>query len=76
MMKRKHEDLEALLDMLKSFPEQEAIDLLVRIRAGVHPSLLVEQVRHGSVLMSLSNHGSSGRCHDGLERRSHSSSSS
>jgi hypothetical protein len=53
LQKRKHEDLEALFDMFRSFPEQEANDLLVRIRAGQDPSLLVEQVRTGSVLMAI-----------------------
>lgn len=53
LQKRKHEDLEALFDMLRSFPEQEANALLARVRAGADPSLLVEQVKHGSVLMQL-----------------------
>jgi hypothetical protein len=53
LQKRKHEDLEALFDMFRSFPEQEANDLLARVRAGQDPSLLVEQVRTGSVLMAI-----------------------
>lgn len=53
MLKRKHEDLEALFHMLKSLSEQEAIALLIRIRAGQDTSLLVEQVRTGSVLMQI-----------------------
>jgi hypothetical protein len=53
MQKRKHEDLETLFEMLKSFPEPEANALLARVRAGADPSLLVEQVRHGSMLMQL-----------------------
>jgi hypothetical protein len=53
ILKRKHEDLEALFDMLKSFPESEANNLLARVRAGTDPSLLVEQVRHGSLLMQM-----------------------
>jgi hypothetical protein len=53
IQKRKHEDLETLFEMLKSFPEPEAKALLSRVRAGVDPSLLVEQVKHGSMLMQL-----------------------
>jgi hypothetical protein len=53
ILKRKHEDLEALFNMLKSFPEQEATALLARVRAGADPSMLVEQVKHGSLLMQL-----------------------
>jgi hypothetical protein len=53
MQKRKHEDLEALFDMLRSFPKEEANELLARVRAGQDPSLLVEQVRTGSVLMEI-----------------------
>jgi adenine-specific DNA glycosylase len=53
ILKRKHEDLETLFDMLKSFPEPEANNLLARVRAGTDPSLLVEQVRHGSLLMQM-----------------------
>ncbi|KAH7080265.1 hypothetical protein BKA63DRAFT_239519 [Paraphoma chrysanthemicola] len=60
LLKRKHEDLEALFDMFRTFPEQEANNLLARIRAGMEPSMLVEQVRHGSVLMQLSSSSISG----------------
>ncbi|KAF2031963.1 hypothetical protein EK21DRAFT_87575 [Setomelanomma holmii] len=60
LLKRKHEDLEELFSMFRNFPEQEANDLLARIRAGMEPSQLVEQVKHGSVLMQLSSSSSSG----------------
>jgi hypothetical protein len=62
MRKSRHEALEALFEMLKSFPESEANALLARIRAGATPSLLVEQVTHGTLLMEMhsSNHRSSG----------------
>lgn len=73
MLKRKHEDLEALLQMLKSFPQQEADNLLTRIRSGIDPSILVEQVRHGSLLMSLSVQGSSNHSQDSSESPSYSS---
>ncbi|KAF2832934.1 hypothetical protein CC86DRAFT_364935 [Ophiobolus disseminans] len=73
MQKRKHEDLEALIHMLKSFDEKEAYDLFLRIRAGVDTSLLVEQVRHGSMLMSLSSQGSSNQSQGSLGSRSQSS---
>ncbi|KAH3918427.1 hypothetical protein HBI56_133300 [Parastagonospora nodorum] len=53
MQKRKHEDLEALFDMFKTLAEPEANALLARIRAGADPSLLVEQVKHGNMLMQL-----------------------
>ncbi|OAK94392.1 hypothetical protein IQ06DRAFT_298434 [Phaeosphaeriaceae sp. SRC1lsM3a] len=39
--------------MLKSFPEPEANALLARVRAGADPSLLVEQVTHGTLLMHM-----------------------
>lgn len=58
-LRRRHEDLETLLEMLRTFPEQEAADLLARIRSGIDPSVLVEQVRLGNMLMSLSTQGSS-----------------
>jgi uncharacterized protein (DUF3084 family) len=63
MLKRKHEDLETLFDMFKSFPEQEANILLARVRAGTDPSVLVEQVRHGSLLLQMlsSNRGGQGQ---------------
>ncbi|KAH8731089.1 hypothetical protein GQ44DRAFT_699339 [Phaeosphaeriaceae sp. PMI808] len=54
MLKRRHEDLEALWHMLRSFPLREAKELFARIRAGAEPGFLVEQVRHGSMLVSLS----------------------
>jgi hypothetical protein len=70
MLKRKHEDLEALFDMLKSFPEQEATALLARVRAGADPGMLVEQVKHGSLLMQLLS--SSQRSQGALSSSSHS----
>jgi len=62
MQKRKHEDLEALFDLFKTLKEPEANALLVRIRAGQDPSMLVEQVKHGNMLMQLlsSSQGVSG----------------
>ncbi|KAF1911756.1 hypothetical protein BDU57DRAFT_85766 [Ampelomyces quisqualis] len=68
MQKRKHEDLETLFEMLKSFSEPEANALLSRVRAGADPSLLVEQVRHGSMLMQLLSSSQGG-----LHSRPHSS---
>jgi len=41
--------------MLKTLPDQEAVDLLGRIRAGVEPRDLVEQVQHGSMLVQLAS---------------------
>jgi len=73
MLKRKHEDLEALVGMLKSLPQQEAENLLARIRSGIDPSILVEQVRHGSLLMSLSIQGKSNQSQDNSSSRSYSS---
>lgn len=74
MLKRRHEDFEALLEMLKTFPQQEAENLLARIRSGIDPSILVEQVRHGSLLMSLSLQQSSSQSQESLETsRPHSS---
>jgi hypothetical protein len=68
--------LEALFDMFRTFPEQEANDLLARIRAGMEPSMLVEQVRHGSVLMQLSSSSSSGSGDGSLGSRDSGSQSS
>ncbi|EAT85589.1 hypothetical protein SNOG_06938 [Parastagonospora nodorum SN15] len=42
-----------LFDMFKTLAEPEANALLARIRAGADPSLLVEQVKHGNMLMQL-----------------------
>ncbi|KAH7414147.1 hypothetical protein DE146DRAFT_19104 [Phaeosphaeria sp. MPI-PUGE-AT-0046c] len=53
IQKRRHEALEALFEMLKSFPESEANALLARVRTGADPSLLVEQVTHGTLLMQM-----------------------
>jgi hypothetical protein len=75
LLKRKHEDLEALLQMLKTYPEEEAHHLLARIRTGIDPGVLVEQVRHSSLLMSLASRGSSGQSRGSPEMRSHSQSS-
>jgi hypothetical protein len=54
VQKRRHEDLEALYEMLKTLPEQEANELLVRIRAGGELSEVVEQAKGGTLLVQLS----------------------
>lgn len=54
IIKRRHEDLEALYGMLKTLPEQEASELLVRIRAGGELSEVVEQAKGGTLLVQLS----------------------
>jgi hypothetical protein len=53
IQKRRHEALETLFEMLKSFPKSEADALYARVRAGADPSLLVEQVTHGTLLMQM-----------------------
>lgn len=54
VLRRKHEDLETLFDMLKTLPQSEAEQLLVKIRAGEDVGDLVEQVRGGNLLVQLS----------------------
>jgi hypothetical protein len=54
MMRRKHEDLETLFEMLKTLPQREAEQLFVKIRAGGEVGDIVEQVKGGSLLMQLS----------------------
>jgi flagellar biosynthesis/type III secretory pathway chaperone len=54
ILKRRHEDLEVLYEMLKTLPEQEANELLVRIRTGAELSEVVEQAKGGTLLVQLS----------------------
>jgi hypothetical protein len=61
MLRRKHEDLETLFDMLKTLPQQEAEQLLANIRAGGDAGDLVEQVRGGKLLVQLSLAKSGGK---------------
>ena len=58
--KRRHADLEELFELMKNLPEEEAYALYGRIRAGVEPRELVEQVHHGSVLVQLASASASG----------------
>jgi hypothetical protein len=60
-MKRKHRDLEELFELLKSLPDNDASELLGRIRAGVEPRDILETVTHGNMLMQFASaSGSSG----------------
>ena len=52
-MKRKHADLEDLFKLLRSLPDEEAQGLFGKIRTGVEPQELMDQARHGTVLMQL-----------------------
>lgn len=52
-MKRKHADLEEIFELMKTLPDKEAAELFGRIRAGVEPRDLVEQVHHGNALVQL-----------------------
>jgi hypothetical protein len=52
-MKRKHQDLEELFELLKSLPYEDASETLGRIRAGEEPRDIVETVTHGNVLMQI-----------------------
>jgi hypothetical protein len=49
--KRKHQYLEELFNLLKSLPDEDASELLGRIRDGVAPRDIVETVRHGNILV-------------------------
>ena len=53
--KRKHQDLEGLFELLKSLPEDNASEILGRIRAGVEPRDIVETVTHGNMLMQFAS---------------------
>ncbi|KAF1946113.1 hypothetical protein EJ02DRAFT_299510, partial [Clathrospora elynae] len=53
--KRKHVDLEELFELLKSLPDDDASELLWRIRAGVDPRDIVETVHHGNMLMQFAS---------------------
>ena len=52
-MKRKHADLEELFELLRSLPEEEALSLFAKIRAGGEPQEIMDQARHGTVLVQL-----------------------
>jgi hypothetical protein len=53
--KRKHQDLEELFELLKSLPDEDANELLRRIRDGVAPQDIVETVRHGNILVQFAS---------------------
>ncbi|KAF1837549.1 hypothetical protein BDW02DRAFT_565835 [Decorospora gaudefroyi] len=66
--KRKHHDLEELFELLKSLSDEEASELLGRIRAGVEPRDIVETVTHGNMLMQFAS--SSGSASGGSQHGS------
>lgn len=41
--------------MLRDLPEEEAGELLARIRAGMDPKDIVDTVRHGNMLMQFAS---------------------
>jgi hypothetical protein len=47
--------LEELFELLKSLRDEDACELLARIRAGVDPSEIVDTVRHGNMLMQFAS---------------------
>jgi hypothetical protein len=47
--------------LLKSLPDEDASELLGRIRAGVDPRDLVETVTHGNMLMQFASASGSSR---------------
>src|SRR3712207_6263205 len=58
--KRKYEDLrrkrsahEELLGLMKTLPEQDAVDLFKRIRAGGDVAAIVKHVQDGDLLLQL-----------------------
>lgn len=53
--KRRHQDLEELFELLKSLPNEDASELLARIRAGMDPKEIVDSVRHGNMLMQFAS---------------------
>jgi hypothetical protein len=59
--KRKHQDLEELFELLKSLSDEDASELLGRIRAGVEPRDIVETVTHGNMLMQFASASESSR---------------
>ncbi|KAH7388603.1 hypothetical protein BKA66DRAFT_386227, partial [Pyrenochaeta sp. MPI-SDFR-AT-0127] len=59
-VKRKHADLEEIFELMRTLPDKEAAELFGRIRAGVEPRDLVEQVQHGNVLVQLACASASG----------------
>jgi hypothetical protein len=53
--------LEELFELLKSLPDEEAGEVLARIRAGVNPRDIIDSVKHGHMLVQFaSTFGSSG----------------
>ncbi|KAL6706465.1 hypothetical protein ACN47E_005404 [Coniothyrium glycines] len=56
--KRRHADLEDLFELLKTLPDEDALDLLSKIRSGVDIGDLVLMVQHGSLLIELASSAS------------------
>ena len=53
--KRRHRYLEELFQLLRDLPEEEAGELLARIRAGMDPKDIVDTVRHGNMLVQFAS---------------------
>lgn len=58
--KRRHADLEELFDLLKTLPEEDSLELLGRIRAGIDSRDLLEQIQHGSLLVQFASASAAG----------------
>lgn len=67
--KRRHADLENLFDMLKTLPEEDAFDLLNKIRSGVDTRELVQMIQHGNMLIQLAS-SSTSQSHSGGSQES------
>jgi hypothetical protein len=65
--KRRHRYLEELFQLLRDLPEEEAGELLARIRAGMDPKDIVDTVRHGNMLVQFASTMESSRDSESTE---------
>ncbi|KAH7108837.1 hypothetical protein B0J11DRAFT_239907 [Dendryphion nanum] len=52
--KKRAQASDKLLEMMKSLPETDAIEVFRRVRAGVDPRIIINQARDGNLLMQFS----------------------
>lgn len=58
--KRRHADLEELFGLLRTLPEEDAFELLARIRAGSDVHSLLESIHHGNLLVLFASASGAG----------------
>ncbi|KAI8936430.1 hypothetical protein NX059_006838 [Plenodomus lindquistii] len=58
--KRRHADIEELFELLRTLPEEDAFELLARIRAGTDTRDLVETIQHGNLLVQFASASAAG----------------